>query len=88
MIYLRSHEIERRLEAVLCLVHMCRNSTPTLAEQVGVSIPSVSCRAIAQREQGHGIKSERHADGWRNALSWKAIMVKSAVESQFARVGR
>lgn len=87
MIYQRSQEIERRLETVLRLIRTGRYSTPTLAEEVGVSIPTVSRCVNALRERGHDIKAERHADGWRYVLSRKASTVKSAVESQFASVG-
>jgi len=42
MLYQRSHEIERRLEKVLGLVRTGRYSTPKIAEEIGVSIPTIS----------------------------------------------
>lgn len=38
----RSLEIERRLDAILHLISTGRFSTPVLAEEVGVSIPTIS----------------------------------------------
>ena len=42
MLYERSLEIERRLQTVLELIHTGDYSTPALAEEVGVSIPTIS----------------------------------------------
>ena len=86
MLYQRSQEIERRLETVLRLIRTGRYSTPTLAEEVGVSIPTVSRCVTALRERGHDIKAEKHSDGWRYVLARKASTVKSAVGSQFVDI--
>jgi biotin operon repressor len=83
MIYQRSHEIEVRLEMVLRLIQTGKYSTPMLAEEIGVSIPTVSRCVNALRERGHDIRAEKHADGWRYALARKASTVKSNVKSQF-----
>ena len=86
MIYQRSQAIERRLETVLCLIRTGRYSTPTLAEEVGVSIPTVSRCVNALRDRGHDIRAEKHTEGWRYVLARRATRVKSVVESQFADV--
>jgi biotin operon repressor len=88
MMYQRSHEIEQRLETVLQLIRTGRYSTPTLAEEVGVSIPTVSRCVNALRERGHDIKAEKHTDGWRYVLTRKHRKVKAANETQFAESGR
>jgi biotin operon repressor len=61
----RSQEIERRLDDVLRLIRTGRFSTPMLAEEVGVSIPTISRCVTALRLRGHDIRAERHEDGWR-----------------------
>jgi biotin operon repressor len=64
----RSLEIERRLDDVLRLIRTGRFSTPMLAEEVGVSIPTISRCVMALRERGHDIRAERHDWGWRYVL--------------------
>lgn len=64
----RSLEIERRLDEVLRLIRTGRFSTPMLAEEVGVSIPTISRIVAALRERGHNIRAERNDDGWRYVL--------------------
>lgn len=68
MLYQRSYEIERRLEAVLRLIRQGRFSTPKIAEEIGVSIPTVSRDVTALRQRGHDIRSERDENGWRYVL--------------------
>ncbi len=65
----RSLEIERRLDDVLRLIRTGRYSTPMLAEEVGVSIPTISRCVTALRLRGHDIRAERHEDGWRYVLA-------------------
>ena len=69
MLYQRLQEIEKRLEQVLGLVRTGCYSTPKIAEEIGVSIPTVSRCVTALRERGHDIKAEKHADGWRYVLA-------------------
>ena len=69
MLYQRSLDIERRLESVLRLIRAGDYSTPMIAEELGVSIPTISRDVTALRERGHDIRSERHADGWRYLLT-------------------
>jgi biotin operon repressor len=65
----RSLEIERRLDDVLRLIRTGRFSTPMLAEEVGVSIPTISRCVTALRERGHNIRAERNDGGWRYVLA-------------------
>ncbi len=61
----RSLEIERRLDDVLRLIRTGRFSTPMLAEEVGVSIPTISRCVTALRLRGNDIRAEKHGEGWR-----------------------
>jgi len=66
MKYQRSLDIEDRLRAVLELVRTGEYSTPLLAAELGVSVPTVSRDVTALRERGHAIRSKRREDGsWR-----------------------
>lgn len=62
--YGRSKSIEERLNAVLKLIRKGQHSTPTLADALGVSRPTISRCLAALRERGHGIRAVRNADGW------------------------
>lgn len=64
MLYQRSQKIERRLDLLLELIRANKHSTPVLAEQLGVSIPTISRCIKALRVRGYPIKSRRTADGW------------------------
>jgi Mn-dependent DtxR family transcriptional regulator len=86
MLYQRSQEIERRLETVLGLIRTGRYSTPTLAEEVGVSIPTVSRCVTALRERGHNIRAEKLADGWRYVLVRNTTKTKSRRAAEFVEV--
>ena len=68
MLYERSLEIERRLEAVLGMIRKGSYSTPRMAEELGVSIPTVSRDVTALRQRGHDIRAERGPNGWRYVL--------------------
>jgi len=67
----RSLEIERRLDDVLRLIGTGRYSTPMLAEEIGVSIPTISRCVTALRARGHDIRAEKHEQGWRYMLANK-----------------
>src|ERR1035437_1427858 len=69
MLYQRSLYIERRLETVLRLIRSGRYSTPMIAKQLGISIPTVSRDVTALRERGHEIRSERNHGTWRYVLA-------------------
>ncbi len=68
MLYERSLGIGKRLDHVLRLIRTGRYSTPTLAEEVGVSIPTISRYVTALREMGHDIRAEKQGNGWRYIL--------------------
>jgi Mn-dependent DtxR family transcriptional regulator len=68
MLYRRSFEIEQRLETALRLIRTGRFSTPTLAAELHVSIPTVSRYVTALRERGHDIQAKREGDTWRYVL--------------------
>jgi hypothetical protein len=48
---------------------MDRYSTPMLAEEVGVSIPTISRCVTALRARRYDIRAEKHEDGWRYMLA-------------------
>lgn len=60
----RSQEIEQRLETVLRLISAGQFSAPMLAEEVGVSIPTISRCVTALRNRGNDIRSLRGNGGW------------------------
>lgn len=68
MLYQRSYDIERRLGEVLRLIGTGTFSTPRIADELGVSIPTVSRDVLALRQRGFQIRSERTDDGWRYTL--------------------
>ncbi|MBB6146841.1 biotin operon repressor [Silvibacterium bohemicum] len=69
MPYQRSLDIERRLQSVLRLISSGQFSSPMIADEIGVSIPTVSRDVTALRERGYEIRSERLRDGWRYVLA-------------------
>lgn len=69
MLYERSFSIERRLQKVLALVRCGRYSPPAIAENLGVSVPTVSRDVMALRERGHDIRAKRHGESWRYVLA-------------------
>lgn len=64
MSFKRSLETERRLDDVLALRRTGRYSIPMLAEEVGISIPTISRCVTVLRLRGHDIRAERRVDGW------------------------
>ncbi len=75
MLYQRSLDIERRLNAVLRLIRSGGYSTPMIAKQLRVSIPTISRDVTALRERGHDIKSQRKNDSWRYVLVGEQVTV-------------
>lgn len=71
MLYQRSLEIETRLDHALRLIRTGRYSTPRLAQELGVSIPTVSRCLTALRNRGHRIRAEREENGWAYILESK-----------------
>lgn len=68
MRFQRSLEIEQRLEKVLGLIRSGKYSTPQLAIEVGVSIPTISRCVEALRQRGYEIHSEKLSTGWHYVL--------------------
>ncbi|MEZ5940278.1 MAG: HTH domain-containing protein [Planctomycetaceae bacterium] len=68
MLYQRSLTIERRLDSVLEIIRRGGYSTPLIAEELGVSVPTVSRAVCALRERGNRIRAEKQADGWSYTL--------------------
>ena len=84
MLYQRSLDIERRLKTVLELIRSGECSTPMIANQLRVSIPTVSRDVTALRERGHNIRSERNGDGWRYFLVRETAGHNRAARRSFA----
>jgi len=61
-------EIETRLDQVLRLIRTGRYSAPKLAQEIGLSIPTISRIVAGLRERGHDIRAEKHDSGWRYIL--------------------
>ena len=68
MLYQRSLDIERRLETVLSLIRSGDYSTPMIARQLHVSIPTASRYVTALRERGHNIDAQRRNGSWRYVI--------------------
>lgn len=68
MRYQQAIEIHERLEAVLHLIESGEYSTPALAEEVGVSIPTISRIVATLRQRGYDIHAKRTSKGWRYVL--------------------
>lgn len=68
MPYQRSLEIEQRLGLALRLIRDGRYSTPKLAEELSVSIPTVSRYVSALRQRGFEIRAERRGSSWNYVL--------------------
>ncbi len=68
MLYERSLTIENRLQTVLQLIETGEYATPDLAEEVGVSIPTISRDVTALRQRGYDIHAEREGTTWRYVL--------------------
>jgi biotin operon repressor len=88
MLYARSLEIEQRLDHVLRLIRTGKFSTPKLAEEVGVSIPTISRCVSALRERGHDIRAEKQGNGWHYILVRQPKYVPPAQSGQMAEATR
>jgi len=85
MLYQRFIEIEQRLKTVRRLIRSGRYSTPKIAEQLGVSIPTVSRYVTALRERGYDIRAERQAKEWRYILVGKNGGAQKPKASSFSQ---
>jgi biotin operon repressor len=72
MLYQRSLDIETRLTTALRLIQAGQYSTPALARELGVSIPTVSRCVTALRERGFDIRAERQGNVWHYVLATNA----------------
>lgn len=72
----RSLEIERRLDQILGLIRTGRFSTPMLAQEVGVSIPTISRCVTALRARGHDIRAEKIGDAWAYRLFTRHVRTR------------
>jgi biotin operon repressor len=68
MFFARSLEIEQRLNHVLRLIRSGKYSTPMIAQEIGVSIPTISRCVSTLREMGHDVRSRKQGNGWRYVL--------------------
>ncbi len=68
MRYQQAIEINERLETVLHLIETGEYSTPALADEVGVSIPTISRIVATLRQRGCDIQAKRTNKGWRYVL--------------------
>ena len=86
MRYERSLAIEQRLDAVLRLIRTGQYSTPRLADEVSVSIPTISRCVEALRERGHDIVAQNQSGSWRYVLKRKAgrVRTRPAAPAEFA----
>lgn len=64
MRYERSFAINKRHEALLTLIHRGAYSSPSLAENLGVSEQTIYRDILFLRRQGHSIESIRLSKGW------------------------
>ncbi len=87
MLYKRSMHIEHRLDSVLALIRRGGYSTPRLAAELGVSIPTASRAVTALRQRGHDIRSLRAGAGWHfMLLAKKPATVEKRDNSKFKPV--
>ncbi len=82
MLYERSKSIEQRISRVLELVKSGDCSAPRIAEELGVSVPTVSRCIEALRHRGHRIRSEKKGGHWCYLLEATSTKSKSASRSE------
>ncbi len=88
MLYQRSLEIEQRLESVLSLIRKGGYSTPRMAVELGVSVPTISRAVCALRDRGHRIRAERQAGGWCYMLETASPSIGAKPEPDLAAARR
>lgn len=86
MLYQRSMGIERRLVSVLRLIRSGGYSSPMIARELGISVPTVSRDVTALRERGNDIRSQRKDDGWRYFLVRKRTKSRSSVKDELTEM--
>jgi biotin operon repressor len=78
MLYERSRQIEERLDRVLHMIDTGEYSTPLMATELGVSIPTISRCVTALRERGNDIQAEKRGAAWHYVLFRKTCGVEGA----------
>lgn len=84
MRYQRSLVIEQRLDTVLRLIRTGQYSTPLLADELKVSIPTISRCVEALRERGHDVVAENRNGIWRYVLKRKMQRHREIPPAEFA----
>jgi DeoR/GlpR family transcriptional regulator of sugar metabolism len=82
MLYERSLTIGRRLNTLLSLIQTGRYSTPALAEELGVSVPTVSRDIAALRQRSYAIRSTRKSHGWSSELTVEPSSISTREEAR------
>ena len=78
MLYEKALGIERRLGELIRLIRSGRHSTPELADQLGVSVPTISRDITALRQRGYRIRSIRLPRHWAYELVSEPAAVSQA----------
>ena len=78
MIYEKSFEIERRLTNLVRLIRSGCRSTPVLAKELGVSVPTISRCITALRQRGYRIRPVRLPKQWAYELVAEPATVSQA----------
>lgn len=84
MRYQRSLVIQQRLDTVLRLIRTGQYSTPLLADELKVSIPTISRCLEALRERGHDVVAENRKGTWRYVLKRKTRLRREMLPAGFA----
>lgn len=79
MLYDKTFEVEERLKALLLIVKKGGSSAPSIADQLGVSVPTVSRSISVLRRRGFDIRSEKHGHSWRYTIDENKGIGKSLV---------
>lgn len=77
MPYERSQALEKRLQDLLDLLRQGRHSTPTLANQLDISTPTVARCLTALRKRGYEIRAVKDQNGWSYRLAAETSSTKS-----------
>lgn len=86
MPYQRSFQIEQRLRAVLKHIAQGDYSTPQIATELGVSIPTISRSVLALRERGFAIRAEKGDGGWHYVLDTTDAKIAAAESMEGAHL--
>ncbi len=84
MLYERSLQVGQRLDEALRLIGTGVYSTPKLAEELGVSIPTVARYVAALRHRGFVILAKKDGNSWRFVLNRKGSKQRRSKEVALA----